>query len=904
MYRLSLCLQSTLLYLLLILIPRPQLGAQTASQLTSLQTEAKRPFWVNQVVAFEGRVYTANYASKYLDLPRFTVVDPSTAAEMPLLGDRGPFSGTRGDEYLGSLQVLDGKLFGRKQQGNATDIYRIIGNEAFRLTHLIKHPLTRLVKLDNRYYFLVAGRTVGSALRSRKERVYTELWQTDGTRAGTKLVAELPVVNQAEVERNIPALVAGKTGLLLSGLPVNGDHHSDREFYLYRPGSGLVQVQFPDRLPGRLRNFGIGDPEVFYFAGNFFRTGSRPGSSTREVQLYRVDETGGTMHPIPDIVTRTTGQTYESDPSYAVVGDSLYLHLVSCCHVGSVLYSAPLATPDRFRIVSEATGAAMEAGVVNHGNTLYFGGAEDGRPVIMRYIPGKRGPEVLYRSPYEVTEANLLAGDDVLYMLSKGYGRDIVRYRLSTGVADYFSNQRPYRGDDRYRGTLLADDLIYRGYFPHQDVREAESAVYRLGVDAERPQPLVATVPAASAGVDRVHAQVRNGRLLLSTGEGEEPRKFYLVDPRDTTVVRVRDPTASSTLTNPPDYLNTFGGVAYFSVYHWQDKSYALYSLRGDALEPVLDTDTSHPFASLDLAFLKQGRTEIDQSYSGQVAFHEYRLTDSTVTRVAGEYRHGETPVEFWGRDLIPVVWWADNKLHGTVLDASGSRRYNFQLDGNADLINYDSTGFYCLRDPGIGQPYLYSNLGSLRRGRAYPLPVDVWPEPGAPTYMVNDRLIFFPYDRAGGSEPHVAEPATATTARLKDIHPGPGGSQVEEILQIGDVLYFTATDGRRGSELWRTDGTTEGTYLVADIAPGPTSSAPRQLYRGRNTLFFSAYGDAGRELYGMRLDNEQVTRIADLHPGPDGSFPRSVLEVGNILYVVANPGGEVPPQLFRIEQY
>src|SRR5687767_9958012 len=84
--------------------------------------------------------------------------------------------------------------------------------------------------------------------------------------------------------------------------------------------------------------------------------------------------------------------------------------------------------------------------------------------------------------------------------------------------------------------------------------------------------------------------------------------------------------------------------------------------------------------------------------------------------------------------------------------------------------------------------------------------------------------------DGVHGAEPWITDGTPGGTFLLRDVRPGPAGSNVRAATPAGDRLYFTADDGLTGQELWRTDGTPEGTVLVADIHPGAESSAPLAL--------------------------------------------------------------------------
>jgi ELWxxDGT repeat protein len=95
------------------------------------------------------------------------------------------------------------------------------------------------------------------------------------------------------------------------------------------------------------------------------------------------------------------------------------------------------------------------------------------------------------------------------------------------------------------------------------------------------------------------------------------------------------------------------------------------------------------------------------------------------------------------------------------------------------------------------------------------------------------------------------ATPAIAAGVLVRDIVPGPVGSNADGLTAVGSVLFFVATDAAaQDSELWKSDGTTAGTVRVADINPTGSSGAS-ELTDVNGTLFFRATdGSTGRELW------------------------------------------------------
>src|SRR3954471_3955795 len=89
----------------------------------------------------------------------------------------------------------------------------------------------------------------------------------------------------------------------------------------------------------------------------------------------------------------------------------------------------------------------------------------------------------------------------------------------------------------------------------------------------------------------------------------------------------------------------------------------------------------------------------------------------------------------------------------------------------------------------------------------------------------------------------------------LKDIDPGAEDQDinagVDEFAKAGRSVFFSADDGKHGYELWRTNGTRRGTQLVRNIKPGPGGSESYDLRNLNGVLLFAADdGQHGYELW------------------------------------------------------
>jgi ELWxxDGT repeat protein len=95
------------------------------------------------------------------------------------------------------------------------------------------------------------------------------------------------------------------------------------------------------------------------------------------------------------------------------------------------------------------------------------------------------------------------------------------------------------------------------------------------------------------------------------------------------------------------------------------------------------------------------------------------------------------------------------------------------------------------------------------------------------------------------------AQPFELPVRLVKDIRPGPGGSLfLFTSVNVNGALLFAAFDGIHGHELWKSDGTAAGTVLVKDINPGAGFTNFNNLTDVNGRLFFVADdGTTGFEL-------------------------------------------------------
>ncbi|MBI3386224.1 MAG: hypothetical protein HY027_00640 [Deltaproteobacteria bacterium] len=102
----------------------------------------------------------------------------------------------------------------------------------------------------------------------------------------------------------------------------------------------------------------------------------------------------------------------------------------------------------------------------------------------------------------------------------------------------------------------------------------------------------------------------------------------------------------------------------------------------------------------------------------------------------------------------------------------------------------------------------------------------------------IHDGLLFASYDPAIGVELWRTDGTVGGTRPLKDLNPGPMGSDPGDFIVIDGLVYFFATNAQGRRQLCRSDGSAEGTTFVGD---GTTGLPPRRgpIVNVDGTLFF-----------------------------------------------------------------
>ncbi len=890
---------------LVIILMTSALYGQDAESLTSFRYDTYRGKYIQELEVFNGQIYTANQASYPGSEGRVSRLDPESGTLTPLQDPEEFLGGQGNDRFAGTFQQLDDKLFAQlRDNASGMELYRIADQQVIRLTDLVNRPLTDLVLLGDQYYFLVSGKPSGAVKAGGQRSSYLDLWQTDGTRQGTRLVEELPFVHTSNTGNNTPTLTAGEGSLLVSGYQADQTDASFLTYFLYRPGTGIVPLSLSDGSPYRapaVRATSSGCPRIAFFAGGFYLAGTGLADQTGDTEVFRIDEATGLMRDLPGLLAGPYQRSLGEEVSYAVVGDSLYLH-VAVTSQGYRFLAAGAETPEAFRQVAWANWHTAEAGLAVRGDTLYFGGGNQYiEQAIMRYIPATGEVKALFGESADALEANLYVAEDVVYAVSRYSKYQIRRYRPSLDQLDLFDNFAPYRsGWESFGADLSGNDLVYTGFTQVGVLPTAEQNPYLLARDAGEPRKLFDPEVSIPIGVTAMMGETADGDILFAGYDEDVSFQHYRYDPESDSVsmVAFEEPSLGAT---SPTYLNSIDGQEIFTVYDYQKQGYVIYALRGDSLKEVTDATTGTALV-VDLYYLLR-YDFLTAHKDGATELYRYQFEGDTATRVllnslnSYHYRSGTT-----NDGLVVLHGTYGNNNMVTLTTREGEVVYDFLYTSDQEVAYLDSTGYYLVNFPVGGEVSLEYHPATGGEVVRMAYPPGVTPFPGRSALSLDGRLVFLPYHSATGQEFYVADPESGSIELLRDIHPGPGSSNPGALTQTGGTLYFSANDGVHGTELWRTDGTANGTYLVSDLNPGLAPGRPMNFHVGDSILYFSATAAAGAEVYGMKLGTEEVRMLADINSGIGDSHPRSFLAASSGLYGLARADSYAPLQLYRIE--
>jgi ELWxxDGT repeat protein len=293
--------------------------------------------------------------------------------------------------------------------------------------------------------------------------------------------------------------------------------------------------------------------------------------------------------------------------------------------------------------------------------------------------------------------------------------------------------------------------------------------------------------------------------------------------------------------------------------------------------------------------------------------------TSSGTTVVMDEYVQGMVKAGNHLYGTYPGFWKSDGTGTGTVNIPSAA---SFQEIVEMNEVTYftSRTGLYKINETNTGTETIMSfeNINGLTsmnnalyffarvRDSLYHYTSGFWKSDGTAggTEMIKEvsgteliiigDTLFFNGEDENGAEIWKSDGTVDGTVLVKDINPNSNSSNPMKLAKFNDELYFVADDGIAGYELWRSNGTSSGTFMVKDINTGSENSFSSQVgsipdFEVRdNWLFFTANdGDNGFELWKTDGTELATVLVGDIHT-TGSSFPDELTFVNDVLFFTA----------------
>jgi ELWxxDGT repeat protein len=718
--------------------------------------------------------------------------------------------------------------------------------------------------------------------------MYSGLWRTDGTAAGTQLVVDSPWSS---------GLVRLGSALYFDGSAYDADYESLRGAFMKSDGTAQGTVVLSWGSAGNIVATGSTvfferDSQLWKSDGTAEGTKVVPGSPTGLAfytelvaapsrvyfqnmtkaltawDLWTSDGTKAGTHRVKDIdPTRP-----DVVSNLVLVDDVAYFQARDATH-GYELWKTDGTTAGTVMVkdIRAGSGSSKPADLIDVGGTLFFT-ANDGKHgrSLWRSDGTTAGTKRIQRvlpTTWNYATQQVVVGSTLFFAASGVNGNELWKSDGTAAGTVQVADINP-TGDSSPRHLGAVGNSVYfsadNGLVGHELwVSDGTAAGTHLVKDLN-----TATLGSGPTGLVKLGQQV-----LFAADDGIHGSELWKTDgtAAGTALVKDINPGGAGSLT---DFAGVLVGDSLYFVASDGVHGSEIWKTDGTAAGTVRMTNfaggqlTALTPLGTGVAFIRNGKqlwvtgdggTKLLKKVKGRKYIGSPEAVGSTLFFFIQHDDYGYSPA---------YLWKTDGTVTGTVRVSST----DFDNRWSAITASFAGKLFFCPED---GDGLWVSDGTAAGTTRI----ADTSCAGLAPT----PSRLYFVGDPDGWNPSIYVTDGTMAGTTL--VHSFAGGASAGDLTALGDSIVFTAADGSNDvPDLWRSDGTAAGTVMLAQ------DFAPTDLTAIGTSVYFAGQDMNGREPWAVGMTGG-VHAIADISPGQTGSDPAWFVQLGSNILFSANDG-------------
>jgi trimeric autotransporter adhesin len=701
-----------------------------------------------------------------------------------------------------------------------------------------------------------------------------ELWKSDGTAAGTVLVKD---INPGSADSFPGHFVEMGQQLYFSAF----DATSGGELWSSDGtpgGTRRVRDIFAGSASSNPANLTTVNGMLYFSA-----VGSQQNLGR---ELWQSDGTASGTILVKDIFPGPTSSLSSFSAEFCASGNLLYC-TASDGTTGLELWRSDGTTDGTFlvRDIAPNSASGSPSRLTDVSGTLFF-----------RADDGQTGPE-LWITNGAPGGANLVKDINTAGNASAPDQFCAMNGRLYFSANDPNAGRSLWISDGTDAGTQLLADVSIGDAFPTGLTRVADFVYFNARTEftsnhelwrtdgTEVGTVLVKDIRAGTGSSNPINFVAAGATLYFAADDGQHGIELWKSDGSESGTTMVKD-VSGATSDSAPDDLVEMNGVLYFSPNSgeesrnlWRSDGTAVGTWRVKNLKGVADTPVvvnNRLFFSVSDNTIGRELWTSDGTEAGTYLVKDINTSSNgaSTPQFLAAY-NGELYFSAFDPANGRQLWKSDGSEAGTVLVApgSGASTPSGFTEANGSLFFAANSALWKTDGTAQGTVALKTFSGGLGVFCA-----------------VGQTLFFRANDGVNGLELWKSDGTPNGTVMVKNINPGSAPSNPNNMVSFAGKLYFSANDGTNGTEFWQSDGMPAGTVMVKDIWLGSNSSITGTPPIVTNGLIYFAADDGinGKEVWTSDGSGVGTVMLKDISPGAVPCTPTEFTTLGDMTYFIA----------------